>query len=66
MVHNNIKPNLYTYKILIDAICKEGRIMEALHMFDMMMERGNRPDAVTYNALMDGYFLIHKVDEAEN
>ena len=43
--------------ILVDALCKEGMLIEAKFLFDKMIQRGIEPDIVSYNSLIDGYCL---------
>ncbi|MED6133879.1 hypothetical protein PIB30_032342 [Stylosanthes scabra] len=33
-------------------------------MFDMLLESGHKPDFVTYSSIIDGFFLVNKVNEA--
>ncbi|RZC50743.1 hypothetical protein C5167_019170 [Papaver somniferum] len=47
-------PDLYTYSTLIDGLCKENRIEEAITLLDEMQSEGCFPNEVTYNALING------------
>ncbi|XLV03349.1 hypothetical protein S245_017686, partial [Arachis hypogaea] len=57
MVLRNITPNVHTYSILIDGLCKEGKIKDAKSVLAVMAKHGVKPNVVTYNSLMDGYCL---------
>ncbi|AES69478.1 pentatricopeptide (PPR) repeat protein [Medicago truncatula] len=53
-------PNVYSFSILVDALCKDGR-GKAVSVLATMMKKGVQPNVVTYDALMDGYFLVNQV-----
>ena len=59
-----ITASVQTYNVVVDTLCKDGRVVEAENVMKSMVQRGIRPNAVTYNSLMDGYFLHTKVDKA--
>lgn len=40
-------PNVRSYTILIDALCKLGRREESLGLFDEMKEKGCKPNVHT-------------------
>ena len=49
MISKNINPDVYTYSILIDTLCKEeGKVKEAKNLLTVMMKEGVKPD-VAYN-----------------
>ncbi|KAL0414038.1 UNVERIFIED_CONTAM: putative pentatricopeptide repeat-containing protein, mitochondrial [Sesamum radiatum] len=62
MLDNKIFPDLWTFNILVDAICKEGMVEEAENVLEIMVQRNVCPDIVTYNVLMDGYCLRGQMD----
>jgi pentatricopeptide repeat protein len=55
MVLKDINPSVYTLNILVDALCKEGKVKDAKNVIAGMMKEGVRPNVVTYTSLMDGY-----------
>ena len=57
-------PNVHTFNILVDALCKEGKLTEAKEVFGVMIQRGIEPNTVTYSFLIDGYCLQNKTDDA--
>ena len=61
IVIRNINPNVYTSNILIDAFCKKGKMIEAEDMLNLMIERGQQQDIVTFNTLMSGHCLHYTV-----
>ena len=57
-------PNVKTFNILVDTLCKKGMLTKAKKVFDVMIQRGIEPDTVTYNSLIDGYRMQNKMDDA--
>ncbi|KAF6153437.1 hypothetical protein GIB67_003627 [Kingdonia uniflora] len=64
MIGRGISPDVCTFSILMDVMCKEGIVKKAHELFYLMIERGVEPNTITYSALMDGYFLHSQMDEA--
>ena len=64
MVQRKIMPNVRTFNILVDTLCKKGMLTEAKKVFVVMIQRGIELDKVTYNSLIDGYCLQNQMDEA--
>ena len=50
-------PNVQTFSILVDTLCKEWMFSEANEVFSVMIQRGIEPNTVTYSSLIDGYCL---------
>nr|XP_043630498.1 putative pentatricopeptide repeat-containing protein At1g12700, mitochondrial [Erigeron canadensis] len=63
-----ISPKLRTFNIIVDALCKQGKIAEARAVIDIMVDetsgRKYPPNAVTYNPLIDFYCWTNEVSEA--
>ncbi|MQL80369.1 hypothetical protein Taro_012826 [Colocasia esculenta] len=53
MFEEDIQPDLFTYSIRIDYLCKEGKISDAYHLF-RTLERQLSPDVVVYSTLICG------------
>lgn len=64
MINNGLVPNMYSFTKLVDALCKEGNVKDAKHVVEIMIQRGENPDAVTYNGLMHEYCLRGEIDGA--
>ncbi|PKI58180.1 hypothetical protein CRG98_021438 [Punica granatum] len=45
-----------TYNTVLDDLCKEGRLMEALKLFHRMIDQGVPPNVITYNTLIHARF----------
>ncbi|XP_059460284.1 pentatricopeptide repeat-containing protein At3g22470, mitochondrial-like [Corylus avellana] len=56
--------DLYTFSILVDTLGKEGKLTEAEEVFNVMIQRGVKPDTITYSSLINAYCLQNKMDEA--
>ncbi|CAH8387182.1 unnamed protein product [Eruca vesicaria subsp. sativa] len=58
-----VKPDCYTYNVLINGFCKNSMVSEAFRVFrDMEC----RPDLVSYNTIIDGLCRAGKVETARN
>ncbi|KAI9174151.1 hypothetical protein LWI28_012797 [Acer negundo] len=51
--------------LLVDELCKCGKMDEANMLYKLMIHRGIQPDTYTYNILMDGYCLVGRIHDAE-
>ncbi|KAF9611108.1 hypothetical protein IFM89_027001 [Coptis chinensis] len=47
-----IQPNVYTYSIVIDALCRCGQISRAHDVFAEITHVGCSPNSITFNNLM--------------
>ncbi|KAL0740278.1 hypothetical protein Bca4012_081791 [Brassica carinata] len=59
-----VKPDSYTYNILINGFCKNSMVSEAFRVFKDM--ECVVPDLVTYNTIIDGLCRAGKVETAHN
>ncbi|XP_027174272.1 pentatricopeptide repeat-containing protein At1g12300, mitochondrial-like [Coffea eugenioides] len=64
MSHFSIAPSHFTHCILIDAFSREGSMQDAEDVFEIMIQRGENPGTVIYNALMNGCYLQGQMDKA--
>lgn len=51
----SIKPNLFSYNIVIKAFCSTGSFSSAVGMLDEMEKEGLEPDSITFNTLLNGF-----------
>lgn len=49
---------------MLDGLCKDGLVQEAMKLFAQMRERGTIPEVVIYTAVVDGFCKAHKFDDA--
>jgi pentatricopeptide repeat protein len=54
-----LQPNVQIYTTIINGLCKEGLLDEALEAFRNMEDDGCPPDEFSYNVIIRG-FLQHK------
>ncbi|KAK9093575.1 hypothetical protein Syun_028486 [Stephania yunnanensis] len=60
-----ISPNVVTFGTVVDALSKDGRMAEALGLFELMSQsEGLQPDTRTYNSLIYGYCHLRAWKEA--
>ncbi|KDP47047.1 hypothetical protein JCGZ_10774 [Jatropha curcas] len=50
---------------MLDGLCKDGLVQEAMKLFGLMREKGTIPEVVVYTAVVDGYSKAHKPDDAK-
>lgn len=50
---------------MLDGLCKDGNVQEALKLFGLMREKGTIPEIVIYTAVVEGYTKAHKADDAK-
>ncbi|KAK7255126.1 hypothetical protein RIF29_28529 [Crotalaria pallida] len=50
---------------MLDGLCKDGLVQEALKLFGLMREKGTIPKIVIYTAVVEGYTKAHKPDDAK-
>ncbi|GAV70182.1 PPR domain-containing protein/PPR_2 domain-containing protein, partial [Cephalotus follicularis] len=50
---------------MLDGLCKDGLVQEAMKLFGLMREKGTIPEVVIYTAVVDGYCKAHKLDDAK-
>lgn len=56
MEKRGIKPNINTYNIFIDSLCKYENIKKAKENFNSITETELVPDAVMFNTTIDGLY----------
>jgi pentatricopeptide repeat protein len=59
-------PNMFSYTILIDGLCKKGQIEKAIDFIDDMISKGYQPDVMTCNIIINGLCKKGEIDEAMN
>uniref|UniRef100_A0A453R9P5 Pentacotripeptide-repeat region of PRORP domain-containing protein n=1 Tax=Aegilops tauschii subsp. strangulata TaxID=200361 RepID=A0A453R9P5_AEGTS len=61
-----VRPDAVTYGILVNGLCKSGRVGDALRMLDGMSGSDSdvRPDVVTVNTVVNGLCKSGRVQEA--
>ncbi|KAK8698728.1 hypothetical protein V6N13_114837 [Hibiscus sabdariffa] len=62
MKENGLIPNAVA---MLDGLCKDGLIQEAMKLFGLMREKGTIPEVVIYTAVVDGFSKAHKLDDAK-
>lgn len=49
---------------MLDGLCKDGLVQEAMKLFGLMRERGTMPEVVIYTAVVEGFCKAQKLDDA--
>lgn len=55
MAHEGVQPNSYTYNIIVDGLCKEGKAFDVRKVEDFVKSGVMTPDVVTYTSLLHAY-----------
>ncbi|VAH64879.1 unnamed protein product [Triticum turgidum subsp. durum] len=61
----SIAPTVYSYNVLIHALCQKPDISAALETVLLMEKHGVSPDIITFNTLLNGFCNNGRFDEAE-
>ncbi|GFP91288.1 pentatricopeptide repeat-containing protein at4g38150, partial [Phtheirospermum japonicum] len=49
---------------MLDGLCKDGLVQDAMKLFGLMREKGTIPEVVVYTAVVEGFCKAHKFDDA--
>ncbi|XP_051226245.1 uncharacterized protein [Lolium perenne] len=63
--HPAVAPNVYSYNILIRALCEKPDLAAALDAVQLMEKNGVSPDVISFNTLLNGFYNHGRMDEAE-
>ncbi|CAI0427084.1 unnamed protein product [Linum tenue] len=50
---------------MLDGLCKDGLVQDAMKLFAQMREKGTMPDVVIYTAVVDGFCKAQKLEDAK-
>lgn len=50
---------------MLDGLCKDGLVQEAMKLFGLMREKGTIPEVVIYTAVVEGFCKSHKIEDAK-
>lgn len=50
---------------MLDGLCKDGLVKEAMNLFGLMREKGTIPEVVVYTAVVEGFCKAAKFDDAK-
>jgi pentatricopeptide repeat protein len=55
MREQGVNPDVFTYSSVIAALCRMGRLADAMDKFSQMISIGVQPDTIVYQILIQGY-----------
>ncbi|XP_043688319.1 pentatricopeptide repeat-containing protein At1g55890, mitochondrial-like [Telopea speciosissima] len=61
----SIKPDVYSYNIMIRAYCEMGSLDSALAFLDEMEKNGVTPNLVTFNTLLNAFYENNRFSDGE-
>ncbi|KAL0799248.1 hypothetical protein Bca101_054423 [Brassica carinata] len=64
MVSGGVPPDIWTYSILLDGFCDNGKLEKALVIFNDMQNSGMEIGIITYNIIIEGMCRAGKVEDA--
>ncbi|XP_059654099.1 pentatricopeptide repeat-containing protein At4g38150 [Cornus florida] len=50
---------------MLDGLCKDGLVQEAMKLFGLMREKGTIPEVVIYTAVVEGFCKAQKFEDAQ-
>ncbi|XP_013696425.2 pentatricopeptide repeat-containing protein At4g38150-like [Brassica napus] len=50
---------------MLDGLCKDGLVQEAMKLFGSMRDKGTIPEVVIYTAVVEGFCKAHRIDDAK-
>ncbi|KMT01606.1 hypothetical protein BVRB_9g216010 [Beta vulgaris subsp. vulgaris] len=50
---------------MLDGLCKDGLVQEAMKLFGLMREKGSMPEVVVYTAVVEGFCQAQSFDDAK-
>lgn len=50
---------------MLDGLCKDGLVQDAMKLFGLMREKGSMPEVVIYTAVVEGFCKAAKFDDAK-
>ncbi|RZC61116.1 hypothetical protein C5167_022889 [Papaver somniferum] len=59
-----VKPDIYTFSILINCCCQLGQLSYGFCLFGEMLKRGYHPDKVTFTILIKGLCIKDEIETA--
>uniref|UniRef100_A0ACD5VUL6 Uncharacterized protein n=3 Tax=Avena sativa TaxID=4498 RepID=A0ACD5VUL6_AVESA len=61
----SVVPSLYSYNILIRALCQKPDLSAALEAVSLMEKHGFAPDIISFSTLLNGFYNCGRMDGAE-
>ncbi|CAO2822301.1 unnamed protein product [Amaranthus hypochondriacus] len=62
--HGHCIPDIVIYSTIIDSLCKDQLLPQALNLFAKMKKKGIFPDIITWASLLHGFCEAGQLDEA--
>nr|AAL77701.1 AT4g38150/F20D10_270 [Arabidopsis thaliana]AAN28791.1 At4g38150/F20D10_270 [Arabidopsis thaliana] len=50
---------------MLDGLCKDGLVQEAMKLFGLMRDKGTIPEVVIYTAVVEAFCKAHKIEDAK-
>jgi pentatricopeptide repeat protein len=50
-----MEPDIYTYNIMIEGMCKAGKVEDGWDLFCSLSLKGVKPNVVTYTTMISGF-----------
>ncbi|XP_062223403.1 small ribosomal subunit protein mS78 (rPPR3a)-like [Phragmites australis] len=63
--HPTVVPSVYSYNILISALCQKPDLSAAIDVIALMEKCGLTPDKVSFNTLLNGFINNGRFNDAE-
>jgi len=60
-----MEPTIYTYNIMIEGMCKAGKVEDGWDLFCSLSLKGVKPDVIIYNTMISGFCRKGLKEEAD-
>lgn len=64
MVQEGHDPDVFTYNIVVNCLCKNGQLEEAKEILNQMVDQGCLLDVTTFNTLIAALCTWNRLEEA--
>ncbi|KAL5227993.1 hypothetical protein ABZP36_016258 [Zizania latifolia] len=64
MLDKGIAPDVVSYTIVIDVLCREGSVERVMGFLDEMDRRDAKPNLITYTSLVGGFCKRNRLEDA--
>ncbi|XXG71241.1 hypothetical protein AAC387_Pa07g0539 [Persea americana] len=61
----SVEPNIFSYNILIQALCKMGSLSSTFSVLESMEKNGVKPNLITFDSLLNAFYNASQFSDAK-